>query len=171
MKRVLFGLISVLTLVCFSSLVPSNAADNPKIVFGEEKHGLDDNTPARNFGRSAEGTVGLNYSKENYTALAPSAGESYNQSATRIFYPGDTIYFVDRYRIATAGTYTRYYFITDVVGTTLAVYTKTFTIDTPGHYWGTQTATFYELGSYVYSSLTLGPGEWISSQQFSFIVE
>lgn len=167
MKRTFFGLIVIVTMVCFFSLVPSTAADKAKFIFGDERHGVDDDTRAPN----VRVTDGLNYSKEVYTALAPSSGDPYNKSATRVFYPNDTIYLYDRYYIGTTGTYTRYYFITDVVGTTVAMSTMTFTINTPGSYWSGKTIVFYALGSYVYHSLTVGPGEWISTQQFSFIVE
>lgn len=167
MNRVIYGVIMVVVMVCFCGLVPSTAADEPKPIFGDERHGVEADTRAPN----VRGTDGLNYSKEVYTAVAPSSGESYNQNATKVFSLYDTIYLTDRFYIATAGTYTRYRFITDVVGTMVAWSAESTTFNTTGHYWSWKTIIFYEVGSYVYHSLTLGPGEWVSSQQFSFIVE
>ncbi len=167
MKRILFGLIVIVTMIWFFTLVPSTAADKAKFI-GDEKHGIDDDTRAQNV---RQALTGLNYSRENYTAIEPSPGESYNKSATRVFAPNETIYLIDRFYIATVGSYNRYYFITDVVGTLVAVDTQAFTISATGNYWSKNTIIFYAVGSYVYHSVTLGPGEWISSQQFSFIVE
>jgi len=171
MKRLFLGSIVIFTLVCFMGLMPSAAADKPKVVFGEEKHGIDDNAKPRDMRRGVNGIDGLNYSRENYTALEPSAGESYNQSATAIFYPGETIYLVDRYKIATPGSYARYRIITDVVGTTIAASATTFTATSTGFYYATGTISSLDLGSYFYQSIVVGPGEWILSQRFPFIVE
>lgn len=171
MKKILFWMMVISAVVCFFDLTPSSAADKPKIVFGEERHGIDNDTGPRDVRRVLGGVDGLNYSRENYTALAPSSGESYPQTATSVFYLDETIYLVDRYRIATPGTYTRYYIITDVVGTTVAADASTFIISTTGYHWGTNTISFLDIGSYVYQSITIGPGEWILSHRFSFIVE
>jgi hypothetical protein len=171
MKKIFFRIMVISAVVCFLGLTPSSAADKPKVVFGEERHGIDNDTGPRDGRRVLGGIDGLNYSRENYTALAPSPGESYPLTADSVFYPGETIYLVDRYHIATPGTFTRYYFITDVVGTTVATTWETFTIYTTGYYYGTNTISFLGVGSYVYQSITLGPGEWIISHPFSFIVE
>jgi len=173
MKRLFLGSMVVFTLVCFMGLMPSAAADKTKVVFGEEKNGIDDNAQARDMRRGVNGTDGLNYSRESYTALAPSAGESYSKSAESVFNIGETIYLVDRYKIATAGTYARYRFITDAVGTTIAVHPTTFTEATTGFYASTTTISSADLGlgSYFYQCIILGPGEWILSPRFPFIVE
>lgn len=167
MKKLFFGLIVTVAMVCLINVVPSTAADKAKFI-GEESHGIDGNAQAQDVRR---GVDGLNYSKENYTALAPSSGESYNKSAHNVFNPGETVRLIDRFYIATAGSYTRYYFITDVVGTMILFSGVNFSIGTTGHYWGTKSIVFNAKGSYVYSSLTLGPGEYFSSKQFPFIVE
>jgi len=167
MNRVLYGIIVVVVMLCFCGLGPSIAADKPKPIFGEEKHGVDNATRGSNV-RTSIG--GLPYYKEAYAAIAPSAGESYNQSAESVFSPSETIYLTDRYYIGITGTYTRYYFIADVVGTIVAWSSKTFTVTAAGYYWGTKTISFATLGSYVYYSLTTGP-EWLTSPRFSFTVE
>lgn len=167
MKRVFFGLIVIVIMVSFFTLVPSAAADKAKFI-GDERHGVDDDTRIPNV---RQGIDGLNYSKENYTAVAPSLGESYNELATRIFSPNETIYLTDRYHIATPGNYNKYYFITDVVGVTLAWSTQAISASTTGHYWSWKTIAIPVPGSYLYHSIILGPGEWISSQHFPFIVE
>jgi len=173
MKRLFLGSIVIFTLVCFMGLMPSAAADKAKVVFGEEKHGIDDNAQARDMRRGVNGIDGLNYSRESYTALAPSAGESYSKSAESVFDIGETIYLVDRYRIATPGSYARYRIITDVVGTTIAASATTFTEASTGFYYSTTTISSADLdfGSYFYQCIVVGPGEWILSQRFPFIVE
>jgi len=167
MKKLFFGLIVTVAMVCLINVVPSIATDKAKFV-GEERHGIDDSAQAQNV---IQGVNGLNYSKENYTALAPSSGESYNKSATNIFSPGQTIRLINRYYIATSGSYTRYYFITDVVGTMLLFSGVNLSLGSTGHYWGSKSIIVNARGSYVFSSLTLGPGEFFSSKQFPFIVE
>ena len=173
MKKILFRIMVIFAMVCLLGITPSSAADKPKIVFGEERHGIDNEPGPRDVSRALGGIDGLNYCRENYTALAPSSGESYPLKADSVFYPGETIYLVDRYKIATPGTFTRYYIITDVVGTTVAATAITFTISTTGFYWATETISSSSLGigSYVYQSITLGPGEWIMSRPFTFVVE
>ena len=173
MKKVFFRMMVISAVVCLFGITPSNAADKPKVVFGEEKHGIDNQPGPKNVSRVPRGIDGLNYNRENYTALEPTSGESYPLTATSVIYPDETIYLVDRYHIATPGNFTRYYIITDVVGTTVATTWKTFTIDTTGYYYGTNTidASYLGIGSYVYQSITLGPGEWIMSRPFTFVVE
>ena len=168
MKRTFFGLIVIVIVVCFFSLAPSTAADEPKCVFGDERLGVDDGTRAPNVRTT---TGGLNYVREVYTAIAPSAGETYNKSAENVFSIYETIYLYDRYYVGTPGTYTRYRFIKDVVGCMVTWSAKTYTINAPGYYWSEKTIYFTAVGSYVYHLLTTGPGDWLSSQQFPFIVE
>ena len=96
MKKLFLGLIVTVAMVCLINVVPSTAADKAKFI-GEESHGIDGDAQAQDVRR---GVNGLNYSKENYTALAPSSGESYNESAVSVFYVGETIHLINRYRIA-----------------------------------------------------------------------
>ena len=163
----------IFAMVCLLGITPSSAADKQKVVFGEERHGIDNDTGPKNGSRVLGGIDGLNYCLENYTALEPYSGESYPLEAESVFYLDEWIYLVDICYIATPGTFTRYYIITDVVGTTVAATAITFTISTTGFYWATETISSSSLGigSYVYQSITLGPGEWIMSRPFSFIVE
>ena len=174
MKKVLFGLMVIFTVVCFLGLMPSAAADKPKVVFGEGTEGIDTEAPAREVHRGTESNGGLSYIKENYTTTAPPSGENYNTRAESVFSYGETIYFVDRYYMSATGSYTRYYFIKDVVGYTVAFSAKSLgSVTSPGNYRGTQTINSSTLGygSYMYQSVTLGPGGPITSNQFPFTVE
>jgi hypothetical protein len=173
MKKILFRMMVIFAMVCLLGITPSSAADKQKVVFGEEKHGIDNRRGPRKVSRALGGIDGLNYCLENYTALEPYSGESYPLEAESVFYLDEWIYLVDICYIATPGNFTRYYIITDVVGTTVAATAITFTISTTGFYWATETISSSSLGigSYVYQSITLGPGEWIMSRPFTFIVE
>lgn len=174
MKKVLFGLMVIFTVVCFLGLMPSAAADQPKGVFGEGTEGIDTETPARELHRGTESSGSLSYSKENYTTTAPSSGESYNTRAESVFSLGETIYLIDRWYASHTGTYTRYYIIKDVVGYTVAFSAKSLgSVTSPGNYYGTKTIDSNGLGygSYMYQSVTLGPGGPITSNQFPFTVE
>lgn len=173
MKRLFLDLIVIFTIVCVVGLVPSFAGDRQDIGFGEERHGVDTDAPAREARRGAKGANGLSSIKEAYTSLPPAAGESYNTRAESVFYAGETIYLVDRYYVPSGGNYTRYYFIKDVVGYTVAWSGKTFSLSSSGAYWGTKTisADFLGVGSYVYQSVTLGPGAPLVSDPFPFVVD
>ncbi|MFO7986327.1 MAG: hypothetical protein R6U38_10700 [Desulfatiglandaceae bacterium] len=173
MKKVFFGVMVIFTVVCFLGLMPSAAADKPKVVFGEGTEGIDTETPAREVHRGTESSGGPSYIKENYTTTAPPSGENYNTRAESVFSYGETIYLVDRYYMSATGSYTRYYFIKDVVGYTVAFSGKSFTLTSSGDKYGTKTFDSSTLGygSYMYQSVTLGPGGPIISNQFPFTVK
>jgi len=173
MKKIFFRMMFTFAMVCLLGITPSSAADKQKVVFGEKKHGIDNRRGPRKVSRVLRGIDGLSYDVENYTALEPYSGESYPLEAESVFYIDEWIYLVDMCYIGTPGNFTRYYFITDVVGTTVATFWDVYTFSPTGYYWSYMTVNSSDLGvgSYVYQSITLGPGEWIMSRPFTFTVE
>ncbi len=167
MKKIFFGLIVVVMTACLINPGTSTAADRVKSI-GEARFGIDSNVRGQN---ASLANGGWNYNREAYTADPPSSGETYTTTADSVFYPGDTIYLVDRYYIGTTGSYVKYWFITDVVGTVLYFSGTNHTATTTGFKWADKAISITATGSYIFYTITLAPGQHISSKRFEFIVE
>jgi hypothetical protein len=172
MKKLFLGLIVIVMMVCLINPVPSTAADIVKSdivkVIGEVTYGPDENAKENNL-RRVPGD--LNYSKEAYTTGPPSSGEQYNAYAESIFYPGENIYLIDRYYMGNAGSYTKYFFITDVVGTVVYFGSSNKTSSGFGGKVAQKTITISKTGSYIFYTITLGLDESLTSKRFTFTVE
>jgi hypothetical protein len=179
MKRTFFGLIIVITMVFFCSLVPSTASENMEVIMGEGIFSEDNIDMPDDLGddlgkaNSAPRAVSsLNYVKEVYTTTAPSSGETYNESAVRAFSVGTTIYFITRYYMATAGTRQIYHFISNAAGSVsmpLSLYSSS-SVST-GNWVSVISVSGFPAGTYVVTTLILAPGNWMSNPLWTFIVE
>lgn len=167
MKKAFFGLIMVVTIVCFCGIIPSTADDNPQFIFGEETDVAEDTQPAD----ATRAISSANYVKELYTSTARLSGESYNARATKVFSVGDAVYLTIRYYMANAGNRTAYYFITNAAGSvvTSAVTTVAVSAGARSTYKGLTIST---PGTYVFTPVITSPtGHMIPQSGFTFIVE
>ena len=166
MKRTLFGFIVVITIVCFFGIIPSTADDNPDFIFGEETDVAED-IQTENTERAISSN---NYAKEIYTSTAPSSGETYNTRATKVFSAGAAIYLTIRYYMASAGSRTIYYFITNAAGTALAGSTSVATVSA-GSRVTYKILTISTAGVYILTPIIIAPGYYVIPSGFPFIVE
>lgn len=179
MKRTFFGLIIVITMVFFCSLVPSTASENMEVIMGEgifSENGIDMPDDLRDdLGKenSAPRAVSsLNYMKEVYTTTTPSSGETYNESAVRAFSVGATIYFITRYYMATAGTRHIYHFISNAAGSvSMSLSPVSSSSVSTGSRVSILARTGFPAGTYVVTTLILAPLNWITNPLWTFIVE
>ena len=171
MRKLFLGLIVIVMMVCLINPGLSTAADKVKAI-GEVTYGIDDSAQAQDVRRQnlRQAPGDLNYTREVYTADPPS-GEAYPSRAASLFWVGDTVYLVDRYYMGNTGSYTKYWFITDMTGTVVYLGATDLYTSTTGFKYLTKAVTFYVSGSFLFHTLTLGPGEYISSYQFPFLVQ
>jgi len=160
MKRALFGLIIVVTMVCFWTLVPSTANDNPQFIFGEETDVADD-TQAANTERAV---ASLNYINAVYTTTAPTA------TPKKVIPAGSTVYLTTLYYMTNTERITIYYFITNMAGSVVAVALSFGTVSA-GARINVKTLTINP-GTYVFNPVIIGvTNDMLPQSGFTFIVE
>lgn len=99
MNKVLFGVITVVAVVCFCGLVPSAAADKMEVIMGESifsEDNIDMPDDLDKADSAPTAVFSLNYLQDLYATTAPSSGENYNKSAVKAFSAGSTVYLITR---------------------------------------------------------------------------
>jgi len=162
MKKIFFGLILIITVICFCGIIPSTADDTPPFIFGEEIDVADDTQAA-----AAERGVAAsaNYVNVIYASTSPTS------TPRKVFSVGDTIYLVTSYYMAAGGSRTIYYFISNTAGTVLLFSGAEATVPS-GLRGNAKTLSLNTPGTYVFTPIILTDSNpMIPSSGFIFIVE
>jgi len=174
MNKVLFGVITVVAVVCFCGLVPSAAADKMEVIMGESifsEDNIDMPDDLDKADSAPTAVFSLNYLQDLYATTAPSSGENYNKSAVKAFSAGSTVYLITRFYLAFGGSLTIYYWISNAAGSVM-FWTNSSGVLSSGSWINSKTISGLSAGVYVFTPLILAPGNYMIPQSgFTFVVE